>query len=172
MIASTAEAASRCFDSKTAKAAQLRVLKQVFDVAALSCPDTRDFPVQTRYNLFISTFQTVFVGNAKVLRAHFGGDSRLDTWMTDVANVAARRAATQPSYCGQAIGNLQRALAVSPTELESFAVALGPDDELVPVCRIRTAKAKRTSKIVHHPADKVSSAPVHPHPKDGAGSPG
>ena len=145
LLAAPVEAAN-CFTPEEASAAHFRTLQQDFIVAALNCrtidPSTPTF--SSRYNDFVGRFALKLQENATALRRHFqrAGDN-VDTWMTRVANHAGQRVITDPQYCQQAWDNLDKALALSVTEVQGFASATMLSHPLVPICEpIKVASTK------------------------------
>ncbi len=157
LLAATAEAAP-CFTAQEKPAALLRVAQQEFSVAALNCRGGADSDLRRRYNAFVEAFATTLKENASALRRHFaraGGERRLDSWMTLVANDAAGRAAIDPaSYCRRASETLDRVLALKPTELTAFVATLEAPAEVVPACRTARSKPARKHRVASAAATK------------------
>ena len=132
-----------CFAPDDAKQAELRRMQQEFTVAALSCA-VRAEPgaLVARYNEFVGKFERVLRDNALALAAHFsrhGGATGFDSWMTQLANAAAERIATEPGYCQRLWTNLDQALSTAPADLADFAANRSEASTLVPVCPSRRA---------------------------------
>ena len=146
--AAQAQAASvACFAGTDVKQAHLRELQQDFTVAALSCGASAvpSASFTDRYNAFIGKFAAVLRDNARVLEAHFvghGGTSGFDSWMTKLANAAAVRAATEPTYCDHARASLELAVAVEPAGIADFAMLNTESNALVAPCREQRRAAK------------------------------
>lgn len=110
-----------CASGKDRSALQVRVLQSDLMVAALSCGD------RNRYNSFATRFRNELVSRGKDLRAYFHrtygkeGESRLNQFVTQLANSASRRSLTTPtSYCGDATRLFNDVLMLEPTELVGF----------------------------------------------------
>jgi len=135
-----------CFAPADAKQAELRRMQQEFTVAALSCAvRTEPGALVQRYNQFIGKFDRVLRDNALTLAAHFsrhGGTSGFDSWMTQLANAAAERVATEPDYCQRAWINLEKALTTAPADLAEFAASNSAGGTLVPVCPARRVESE------------------------------
>ena len=154
LSASPALAGSACFNAEEAKAGHLRTLQQEFNVAALNCqssdPNDPTPSIHDRYNSFVSKFGGKLSENAHAVRAHFqraGGN--LDNWMTRVANDAGQRVMSDPDYCQRASDNLDKALALQPHELDSFATTAIGYDRYVEECpgpKQAPAPTKKKSK--------------------------
>ncbi len=157
--------AAPCFTPDEARAAHFRALQQEFNVAALNCQtlNPADPTFSTRYNAFISKFGGRLHDNARTLQAHFHRvHGNFDMWMTKVANDAGERVFTEPGYCQQAWEHLDKALAMGPDEVETFAATTAAAHAYAPACSEH--KAKPTKKVhhvrrvhhVHHKAAKVA----------------
>lgn len=134
------------------KPAQLRVLQQEFNVAALNCQtsDPNDPTFSSRYNDFVGKFGSKLQENATTLRQHFSraGGGNFDIWMTRVANDAGQRVTTDPGFCQQAWDNLDKALTVEPHDIEGFAATAGTPHSYLVACdqakpKVQKAKAKK-----------------------------
>jgi hypothetical protein len=149
--ASAWAAKTACFTPDEAKAAQLRVLQQEFNVAALNCQtvDPNDPKFSDRYNAFVGKFGDRLQENATALHRHFSrAGGNFDLWMTRVANDAGQRVFADANFCQQAWENLDKALAVEPKDIETFASTAGTPSAQVQTCAETKAKpaAKKPAK--------------------------
>ncbi|MGE0152327.1 MAG: hypothetical protein AB7R90_06885 [Reyranellaceae bacterium] len=76
-------------------------------VAALACRNDPAF--RDAYASFVKRYNGGLVGNAQAMKAHFGGGSALDSFVTRLANHAALRQ-NEGTYCGHARLRIDRAL--------------------------------------------------------------
>jgi hypothetical protein len=132
-----APAAPSCFTPAEVEAADIRVLQQQLNVAALNCQtgDSADPSFAVRYNSFIKQFAKPLQDNAENLRRHFGADKNgLDRWMTRVANQAGQAVITQPDYCQIAWDRLDAMVPLSTEAMEDFAVRSHVAGDLAPAC--------------------------------------
>ena len=68
-------APAACFKPAEVEAANLRVLQQQFNVAALNCQTSDPHATfATRYNQFIKSFEVQLLKNSEILVRHFGKD--------------------------------------------------------------------------------------------------
>lgn len=138
-----------CFTAEDMKPAQLRILQQEFNVAALNCQtsDPNDPTFSSRYNDFVGKFGGKLQENAATLHKHFSrAGGNFDMWMTKVANDAGQRVFAEPNFCQQAWDNLDKALAVDPNDIEGFAVTAGTSHSYLAACQQAAPKASKPTK--------------------------
>jgi len=126
-----------CFTPIEVEAANLRVLQQQFNVAALNCqitePGTASFA--ELYNRFISLFSNQLQNNSEVLYHHFGKNSRdLDHWMTQVANNAGQDVYRNPQFCQIAWDRLDVLNRMTTDKMETFVYTSGVAGDMAPSC--------------------------------------
>ncbi len=139
-----AAAGSACFAPDEASAAYLRALQQDFNVAALSCATATPGELVADYNRFVDRFGDLLRDNARALREHFaraGGEVRLDSWMTQVANASAIRLASDADFCPRTARNLEIAITMEGAALLDLAAAEGAGASSVPLCSARKMAA-------------------------------
>ena len=139
-LAASGVHAATCFTPVEVEAADLRVLQQQFNVAALNC-QTSDTSATfaERYNIFIKLFSRQLQDNSEILYHHFGKDTRaLDRWMTQVANTAGQDVYRNPLFCQIAWDRLEVLDRMTPDKMETFVYGLGVAGEMAPVCRDKT----------------------------------
>jgi hypothetical protein len=131
-----------CFTPTEVEAADLRVLQQQFNVAALNCQASD--PVATfasRYNLFIKLFSVQLQNNSEVLYHHFGKDTKaLDHWMTQIANTAGQDVYRNPQFCQIAWDRLEVLDRMSSDQMEAFVYGLGVAGDMAPACAPKQKK--------------------------------
>lgn len=120
-----------------------RYLVTEFMVAALSCKNDPAF--RDSYGSFVRRYNAGLVGNAQAMKAHFGGGSALDSFVTRLANHAALRQ-NDGAYCAHARLRIDRALnaaktATLPQVIDNLGYALGG-----PACGDNTPVAALASK--------------------------
>lgn len=156
LAAGEAQASVACFKPGEADAAYLRNLQQAYNITALSCARSEQErgSLSQHYNEFVGRFGAVLKENSRLLLAHFasaGGQARFDQWMTVVANDAAQRAVTDPSFCQTTAASLEKALTLQPAEFKTFATTTGASTDVVPLCPDRkpAVRAARSHKVRH-----------------------
>jgi hypothetical protein len=146
LLSASLQAAPACFTPSEAAAANLRVLQQHFNVAALNCqlsdPSVPGFA--ERYNRFVGQFSAQLQENGAVLSRHFAKDKTgFDRWMTRIANQAGQSVVTKPDFCQLAWDRLERILALPPGEIEAYAVETAVAAEFAPRCPEKRQQEKR-----------------------------
>jgi hypothetical protein len=143
LAAGAAQAASSCFTQAEIEAADLRVLQQQFNVAALNCrtADPADPTFAERYNRFIKLFSPQLQDNSEILYHHFGRDGRtLDRWMTRVANEAGQGVYKKSDFCQVAWDRLDHMITLNGEQMQAFAVQTAAAGDLAPPCPLKTPK--------------------------------
>jgi hypothetical protein len=146
-----------------------RYLVTEFMVAALSCKNDPAF--RDSYGSFVRRYNAGLVGNAQAMKAHFGGGSALDSYVTRLANHAALRQ-NDSAYCSHARLRIDRALSANktatlPQVIDNLGYSLGG-----PACGDNTPVAALSGKEsigtpgkaepAKAPAAKPGAAPVAP----------
>jgi hypothetical protein len=131
-----AQAASSCFTAEEVRAANLRVLQQQFNVAALNC-QTND-PANSfaiRYNRFVERFGPQMQRNSAILNNHFGKNTRdLDHWITHIANDAGQLVITKADFCQVNWDRLGDTAQLPVEQIEAYAVQTEVAGSLAPPC--------------------------------------
>lgn len=142
-----------------------RYLVTEFMVAALSCKNDPAF--RDSYGSFVRRYNPGLVGNAQAMKAHFGGGSALDSFVTRLANHAALRQ-NDGAYCSHARLRIDRALAANktatlPQVIDNLGYSLGG-----PACGDNTPVAALAGKESIGTPDKAIPAKAAPAAKPGA----
>jgi len=124
-IAAPAFAKPQCYTHQDVRAMQVRQLHYELMVAALKCQggevDFRD-----KWSSWVNRFGPVMNSNANQLRGLFSrlgkGQSGMDRYVTQLSNDASMRAQHVEDYCGTQAKLFDTVLALSPTEMEAWAV--------------------------------------------------
>lgn len=118
-----ARADSNCVRSSELGTLDVRLMQTELMVAALTCQRKPD------YNRFVRQFETELVARGKALKALFRrmhgskADSRLNRFVTRLANEASLRSIQKTGYCASAARLFQATLQVPPGDLTAFAAA-------------------------------------------------
>ncbi len=144
-----------------------RYLVTEFMVAALSCKNDPAF--RDSYGSFVHRYNAGLVGNAQAMKAHFGGGSALDSYVTRLANHAALRQ-NDNAYCAHARLRIDRALnankaATLPQVIENLGYSLGG-----PACGDNTPVAALASKEPIGGTAKATPAKATPAARPGVAS--
>ncbi|MDZ3838783.1 MAG: hypothetical protein U0S49_15555 [Rhodospirillales bacterium] len=122
VAAPSAWAAPACATAEDEATLNARVLQTELMVAALACGE------QQRYNDFVKTFKTELSQRGRMLRAYFkrvhgaSGESRMNAFVTKLANDASQRTANAPdAYCAAAAKLFNDVLAASPRDFTRIA---------------------------------------------------
>lgn len=123
-IAGPAFARPQCYSTQDVRAMQVRQLHYELMVAALKCQggevDFRD-----KWSNWVGRFGTAMNSNANHLRGMFTrlgkGQAGMDRYVTQLSNDASMRAQHVEDYCGTQAKLFDTVLALSPSEMESWA---------------------------------------------------
>jgi len=142
-----------------------RYLVTEFMVAALSCKNDPAF--RDSYGSFVRRYNAGLVGNAQAMKAHFGGGSALDSYVTRLANHAALRQ-NDGAYCSHARLRIDRALNANKTAtlsqvIDNLGYSLGG-----PACGDSTPVAALAGKESIGGSGKAEAAKSTPTAKPGA----
>lgn len=142
-----------------------RYLVTEFMVAALSCKNDPAF--RDSYGSFVRRYNAGLVGNAQAMKAHFGGGSALDSYVTRLANHAALRQ-NESTYCIHARQRIDRALnatktATLPQVIDHLGYSLGG-----PACGDNTPVAALAGKEAIGGTSKAEPAKAPAAVKPGA----
>jgi hypothetical protein len=124
-IAAPAFAKPQCYTHQDVRAMQVRQLHYELMVAALKCQGGEvDF--HDKWSSWVNRFGSVMNSNANQLRGLFSrlgkGQSGMDRYVTQLSNDASMRAQHVEDYCGTQAKLFDTVLALSPTEMEAWAV--------------------------------------------------
>lgn len=145
--AMTFPAQAKCYGAKERDAVHVRTLQTTLMVAALSCRRVLgpEFPAQ--YNQFMRKHGKELTRQSYVLQAHFkreygsGWMSRLDKFLTAMANDATRRSMGGGGFCAATRPVFEQLVASEPTQLASvstdYVLANGG---AVQGCEVKAAK--------------------------------
>jgi hypothetical protein len=144
---------ARCLTTTQTTAAQVRLLQTELMVAALSCRSVADRNFIPQYNQFMSVHSDRLITHGKVLQAYFNevygknGQTRLDKFITTIANDSSTRSMQSTSYCDDSVSLFQEVVAVKRGELEEYSKArMGTPDALGEVCAPGKASATVTAR--------------------------
>ena len=135
-------APAACFKPAEVEAANLRVLQQQFNVAALNCQTSDPHATfATRYNQFIKSFEVQLLKNSEILVRHFGKDGSLDRWMTRVANDAGQSVYKKSDFCQVAWDRLEEINQLTGEQMVAYAGNISVAAEFAPACPETLKKA-------------------------------
>lgn len=124
LVASQAQAASVCPIGSGLTARQVRLLQTELMVAALTCRSNAALDLDGKYGSFARKFGPELKQHGDALRAEFKGNhSRLDKYVTGVANASSDVSVSDVRYCDKVVGLFDSVLAVKPGALDDFAAA-------------------------------------------------
>jgi hypothetical protein len=149
-----AVSAAACYTPAEATAVHVRMLQSELMVAALACRDSNpELGLIGGYNEFMHKFSDRLVNHSRALQAHFQknygaqGRSRLDAFITSLANTASKQSMTSPGYCNEAAGVFHDVATLDRRDLERFsatrAVATGTP---VGLCGAESAATTSTTR--------------------------
>jgi hypothetical protein len=136
LSSASALSAPSCFTTPEVEAANLRVLQQQFNVAALNCQTTDpELTFRLRYNQFVERFSPQLQKNGEVLSKHFGkGSGELDRWITHIANRASQMVLNNADFCQVNWDRLEETNRLSAEQLEVYAAQTDVAGTAAPAC--------------------------------------
>jgi hypothetical protein len=113
-----------CKRNADEKAVYIRSLQTDLMVAALTCSDSEP------YNQFINQFKPVLMKDSKQLQTFYtrtdgkAGANELNSFVTQLANDESQKSIQTPGYCDNANQLFNAVLALTPDQLEDYAITL------------------------------------------------
>jgi hypothetical protein len=122
IIAGQAQAASVCPMGSGLTARQVRLLQTELMVAALTCRSNSRLELDSKYGVFAQRFGPELKVHADALKAEFKGNStRLDKYVTGIANASSDVSLANNNYCDQVSSLFDSVLTVRQGQLHAFA---------------------------------------------------
>lgn len=123
LLSATAANAQRCRRADEMDAIAIRSLHTELMVSALSCIGQTEDSFRNRYGSYVQKFNADLVRNGSLMKSYFGGNSNLDRFMTQLANVIAQSSRSDPNFCIDADNKLNTALSASVTSITQIPPA-------------------------------------------------
>ncbi len=149
-LALPAAAQAACARAHEADALSARVLQTELMVAALSCQQ------QSSYNAFVIKFRDQLTANGQTLRSFFSrvhgasGTSRLNAFVTQMANEASMRSLVAGTFCQNAPAIFEQTLSADPRDFRTLLAAFpGRDAHGVPACQASARPALEETAEIH-----------------------
>ncbi|MGE0154717.1 MAG: hypothetical protein AB7R90_19020 [Reyranellaceae bacterium] len=136
-LPSPALAQAACRNSAELHAIAVRMLTTELMVAALGCTGATEDSFRNRYGSFVQKFNADLVKNGSLLKSHYtryGGESRMNMMVTQLANLAEQRRRSDPNFCVDTDRKLNIGLASETTRLEQVPM---PGDYYIGALGIR-----------------------------------
>lgn len=136
-----ASAQGACRNANELQAIAVRMLTTELMVAALGCTGATEDSFRNRYGSFVQKFNTDLVRNGSLLKSHYaryGGESRMNMMVTQLANLAEQRRRADPNFCADTDRKLNVGLATETTKLDQVPL---PTDYYTPALGIRACAA-------------------------------
>lgn len=126
VMPSLAFAQGSCRNATELQAIAVRMLTTELMVAALGCSGATEDSFRNRYGSFVQKFNTDLVKNGSLLKTHYaryGGESRMNMMVTQLANLAEQRRRADPNFCVDTDKKLNIGLAAETTRLEQVPMS-------------------------------------------------
>jgi hypothetical protein len=104
----------------------VRMLTTELMVAALGCSGATEDSFRNRYGSFVQKFNADLVQNGAALKSHYrkyGGESRMNMMVTQLANLAEQRRRADPNFCVDTDKKLNLGLAAETTRIEQVPLS-------------------------------------------------
>ena len=125
-LPSPAFAQASCRNATELQAIAVRMLTTELMVAALGCSGATEDSFRNRYGSFVQKFNPDLVRNGSALKtqyARYGGESRMNMMVTQLANLAEQRRRADPNFCVDTDKKLNLGLAAETTRLEQVPLS-------------------------------------------------
>lgn len=125
-LPSPAFAQGACRNATELQAIAVRMLTTELMVAALGCSGATEDSFRNRYGSFVQKFNTDLVKNGAALKSHYaryGGESRMNMMVTQLANLAEQRRRSDPNFCVDTDKKLNIGLAAETTKIEQVPMS-------------------------------------------------
>ena len=153
VLPSTAWSQGACRPTAEVQAIAVRMLTTELMVAALGCSGTTEDSFRNRYGSFVQKFNADLVRNGSQLKSHYakyGGESRMNMMVTQLANLAEQRRRADPNFCVDTDKRLNLGLSAETTKIEQvpmssdyYTGALGIRECAAPAAKPAVPAAKK-----------------------------
>jgi hypothetical protein len=149
-----AQAQGACRPTTEMQTIAVRMLTTELMVAALGCSGATEDSFRNRYGSFVQKFNADLVKNGAALKSHYakyGGESRMNMMVTQLANLAEQRRRSDPNFCVDTDKKLNLGLAAETTRIEQVPL---PGDYYVGALGIRECAPPAAKPATPPPAAK------------------
>jgi hypothetical protein len=153
-LPSPALAQGACRPTAEMQAIAVRMLTTELMVAALGCSGATEDSFRNRYGSFVQKFNADLVRNGSALKsqyAKYGGESRMNMMVTQLANLAEQRRRADPNFCVDTDKKLNLGLAAETTRIEQVPM---PTDYYTGALGIRECAPPAPKAAAPAPAKK------------------
>ena len=115
-----------CRPTTEMQAIAVRMLTTELMVAALGCSGTTEDSFRNRYGSFVQKFSADLVRNGAALKSHYakyGGESRMNMMVTQLANLAEQRRRADPNFCVDTDKKLNLGLSAETTRIDQVPLS-------------------------------------------------
>jgi hypothetical protein len=121
-----AQAQGACRPTVELQTIAVRMLTTELMVAALGCSGATEDSFRNRYGSFVQKFNADLVKNGAALKSHYakyGGESRMNMMVTQLANLAEQRRRADPNFCVDTDKKLNLGLSAETTRIEQVPLS-------------------------------------------------